>query len=226
MKSIKILDKEFTVQSYLHNEYAYLVSSEKEFPSIRIEFWQKDEKQVFSSNMKTDKTWKEFVKQIDIQMEYDYFYDLYIKQEKFEKNENNLFVCYLLGFVDDFDIEKEPVMIQGEFPDIDTDFEADVCDYIRDEWAPKTFGEENVCAIGTYGTFGIKLSLIDVARVFGYDRHEVLNFTTKIGLKDEDGNEVPMSTEDFAHYRSFLGKNEYLTQNNLTNFGIKYNFKN
>ena len=67
------------------------------------------------------------IKQIDIQMEYDYFYDLYIKQEKFEKNENNLFVCYLLGLVDDFDISKEPVMIQGEFPDIDTDFEADVC---------------------------------------------------------------------------------------------------
>lgn len=149
------------------------------------------------------------IKQIDIQMEYDYFYDLYIKQEKFEKNENNLFVCYLLGLVDDFDINKEPVMIQGEFPDIDTDFEADVCDYIRDEWAPKTFGEENVCAIGTYGTFGIKSSLIDVARVFGKDRQEVLNITTKIGLKDEDGKALVWDTaiEEYPALKEYCDNN-------------------
>lgn len=149
------------------------------------------------------------IKQIDIQMEYDYFYDLYIKQEKFEKNENNLFVCYLLGLVDDFDISKEPVMIQGEFPDIDTDFEADVCDYIRDEWAPKTFGEENVCAIGTYGTFGIKSSLIDVARVFGKDRQEVLNITTKIGLKDEDGKALVWDTaiEEYPALKEYCDNN-------------------
>jgi hypothetical protein len=36
----------------------------------------------------------------------------------------------------------------------------------------------------------------------------IMIMPTKIILKDEDGNEVPMSTEDFAHYRSFLGKNE------------------
>lgn len=66
LKSVKILDKEFVVQSYLQNEYAYLVSQEKDFASIRVEFWQKDEKQIFSSNMKMNKEWKDFVKQIDI----------------------------------------------------------------------------------------------------------------------------------------------------------------
>lgn len=149
------------------------------------------------------------IKQIDIQMEHDYFYDLYIKKEKFEKNDNNLFICYLLGLVDDFDINSEPLSIQGEYPDIDTDFEADVCDYIRDEWAPKTFGEENVCAIGTYGTFGIKSSLIDVARVFGKDRQEVLNITTKIGLKDEDGKALVWDTaiEEYPALKEYCDNN-------------------
>lgn len=149
------------------------------------------------------------IKQIDIQMEHDYFYDLYIKKEKFEKNDNNLFVCYLLGLVDEFDINNEPLSIQGEYPDIDTDFEADVCDYIRDEWAPKTFGEENVCAIGTYGTFGIKSSLIDVARVFGKDRQEVLNITTKIGLKDEDGKALVWDTaiEEYPALKEYCDNN-------------------
>lgn len=149
------------------------------------------------------------IKQIDIQMEHDYFYDLYVKKEKFEKNDNNLFICYLLGLVDEFDINNEPLSIQGEYPDIDTDFEADVCDYIRDEWAPKTFGEENVCAIGTYGTFGIKSSLIDVARVFGKDRQEVLNITTKIGLKDEDGKALVWDTaiEEYPALKEYCDNN-------------------
>ena len=36
----------------------------------------------------------------------------------------------------------------------------------------------------------------------------IMIMPTKIILKDEEGDEVPMSTEDFAHYRGKLGNNE------------------
>lgn len=127
------------------------------------------------------------IKEIDVQMEYEYFYDLYKKKAKFAQNENNLLVAKLLGLVDDFDIEKESTFIQGEFPDVDIDYLPMVRDYIKNDWAPKQFGIDNVCAIGNYTTFGIKSSLIDMARVHGRSRQEILDLTTKIGLKDEDG---------------------------------------
>jgi len=66
LKSIKISDMEFVIQSYLANEYVYLVSTKKDFPSIRVEFWQKDPSQMFSSNMKTGKQWRQFVDAINI----------------------------------------------------------------------------------------------------------------------------------------------------------------
>ena len=64
MIQIDILDKTFYIQSYLKDEYVYLVSSEPDFPSIRIEFWNKEEP--FSSNMKLSKEWFIFVALIDI----------------------------------------------------------------------------------------------------------------------------------------------------------------
>ena len=37
----------------------------------------------------------------------------------------------------------------------------------------------------------------------------IMNMPTKIILKDEDGDEVGMSTEDFAEYRTLIGKEEF-----------------
>lgn len=127
------------------------------------------------------------IKEIDTQMEHEYFYGLYKDRCKFAKNENNLFVAYLLGLVDDFDINQDPVYVQGEFPDIDVDYLPIVRDYLKNEWAPQQFGKDNVCAIGNYTTFGIKSALLDMARVHGKDFKEIQSITTKIGLKDEDG---------------------------------------
>lgn len=75
-----------------------------------------------------------------------------------------------------------------DWPDADVDFIPQVRDYLKNDWAPKYFGADKVCNIGSYNTFGIKSSLIDMARVHDKDRYEILNITTKIGLKDEDGN--------------------------------------
>lgn len=127
------------------------------------------------------------LKEIDDQGEHDYFLDLHNKGTKCPRNENNILIPYLLGIVDDFEIERDPVYTYGEFPDIDVDYLPAVRDYLKNDWAPKAFGERNVCNIGSFGTFGIRGSLIDMTRVFGEDRTEILSITTQMGLKDEEG---------------------------------------
>jgi len=127
------------------------------------------------------------IKEIDAQMEHDYLYEFFKKKAKFAKNENNMFVAYLLGLADDFNIEEDANFVEGEFPDIDVDYLAICRDYLKNVWAIKYFGKENVCAIGNYTTFGIKSSLIDMAKTHGKSRSEILDLTTKIGLKDDDG---------------------------------------
>ena len=132
----------------------------------------------------------EELKEISVQMEHEYFVDLYNKKCHFKTNENNLFIVKLLGLVDDFNIEENAKFVIGEFPDVDTDFLPEVRDYIKNVWAPKEFGPSCVCSIGNYTTFGIKSSLIDMAKVFNKSRNEILDLTTKIGLKDDDGKQL------------------------------------
>lgn len=131
---------------------------------------------------------KKEVYDLDGLAEWDYVYELLEKNQKFAKNENNLLVMWLLGIVNDFDIENEGKFIIGDYPDIDCDYMDVVRDYLKHEWASKEFGAENVCGISNYSTFGIKGSLIDMARVYGKDRNEIINLTTKLGLKDDDGH--------------------------------------
>jgi hypothetical protein len=48
----------------------------------------------------------------------------------------------------------------------------------------------------------------------------IMNMPTKIILKTDDGEEVGMSTEDFAHYRSMIGKEDFKYEGNIvTGFG-------
>ncbi len=130
---------------------------------------------------------EEEFKEIDAQNEHGYFLDLYDKKLKYEYNENNLLVPFLLGIVSDFDIDQPPKTFFGDFPDVDVDFIPPVRDYLKNEWAPKTFGRDKVCSIGSYNTFGIKSAFINMARVFGKSRSEILDLTTQLSLKDDDG---------------------------------------
>lgn len=127
---------------------------------------------------------------IDVQGLYDYFLELYDKKAKFPVNEHNALTPWLLGLVDDFSLEQETAFNFGEFPDIDVDYLGPVRDYLKEDWALKQFGEENCCAIGNYTTFGIKSALIDMARVHGCDRNEIIQITRDIPLKDGDGNPI------------------------------------
>ena len=58
----------------------------------------------------------------------------------------------------------------------------------------------------------------------------IMYMPTKIILKNNDGDEIGMSTEDFAHYRTKIGKEEFEYENNIIvgfgenpfrNFGIQ-----
>jgi len=127
--------------------------------------------------------------EIDGQGEHDYFMDLVNKKAKFARNENNLLIAYLLGLCDDFDINEKPIYVQGEYPDIDVDFIPMIQPRLKNEWAPQQFGPKNVCNIGNYTTFGIRMSLIDMARVFAESREEVLAVTTNLELTGGDDDE-------------------------------------
>lgn len=127
---------------------------------------------------------------IDNQNEYEYLIEVYSRGYKGLENENNMFIAYLLGICDSFDLSKPPAYSQGEMPDVDVDYIGPVRDYLKNVWAPQTFGEDRVCNIANYGTFGIKSSLIDMTRVFNEDRNEILKCTKPLGLKDEDGEDL------------------------------------
>jgi hypothetical protein len=130
---------------------------------------------------------KNEIREIDNQTEHDYFLDLHRKGLKFPRNENNLLIAHILGLADDFDIEQPAAVMYGEFPDIDVDYLVEVRDYLKKEWAAKTFGADNVCPIGNYNTFGLKSGFIDMARVHGLDDKEIKSITTMLDAKDDEG---------------------------------------
>jgi len=145
---------------------------------------------------KHKKRMKEELWEVEAKGEYDYFLDLYDKGAKYPANENNLMIVELLDLDEShsFNVDEEPETEMGDFPDIDIDYLRPVRDYLKNDWAPKHFGKENVCNIASYNTFGIKSSLIDMAKVHGLDRNEVLNITKSIKLKDDEGDLMTWET--------------------------------
>lgn len=128
------------------------------------------------------------IKELDKQSgAYEYLLELCETEAHFSKNEHNLLIAQLLGLVEDVDLDTSPSYTYGEFPDIDVDYLKEVRDYLKNDWAPKKFGANRVCNIGNYTTFGIRNSLIDMARVHGLERGEILGLTTQLETKDDDG---------------------------------------
>lgn len=119
-----------------------------------------------------------------------YFLRFYNRGVKVDNNENNLFVCWLLGICPKVNFNKSPVFTEAELPDIDVDYHPDIRDYLKDEYTPKEFGKDFVCNITSYQTYGIKSSLADVAKVLGEDKDEILSITTRLGMKDDDGDDL------------------------------------
>lgn len=167
--------------------------------------------------VQTDERFKERlkkeIKEIDAQGEHEYFLGLYdkfkAKKLKFPENQYNNLVDYLLDLTDKFDIEKPSTYLQGEFPDIDIDYLEDVRDYIKRDWAPKTFGQEQICEIGTYGTSGIKSSILDMTRVHNQSKDEIQQITNKMADKDDEGHELEWekALEIYPDFKAYCEQN-------------------
>ena len=125
--------------------------------------------------------------EVEVQDLEEYFLKMFYEGKKYPTNENNLLICKFLDIVDDVNLDEEPLTKNGEYPDVDVDYLPIVRDYLKNTWAPQKFGEDKVCNIGNYGTFGLKSTFIDMARVHGLDRSEILQITTNLRLKDDEG---------------------------------------
>lgn len=157
---------------------------------------------------------KKEIRAIDEQSEHEYLLGLHDKFKAqglmYPKNENNLLVDYLLGLTDQFDIDHDPLYVQGEFPDIDIDYLKEVRDYLKRDWAPKRWGQEYICEIGTYGTSGIKSSILDMTRVHDKDKNEIQAITVKMEDKDDEGKllEWDKALEMYPDFKSFCDRNQ------------------
>ena len=60
---------------------------------------------------KYQERFKRELREVDNLDEYDYFLDLCDAGTKYLENENNLLICYVLGLVEKFDINKESPVI-------------------------------------------------------------------------------------------------------------------
>lgn len=134
------------------------------------------------------------IKEIEAQGEIEYLLGLHDKFKAesliFPENEHNNLVDWLLDLAAAVDIEKPSAYVIGEFPDIDMDYLKEVRDYLKRIWAAETFGQENICEIGTYGTSGIKSAMLDMARLHSAPKDEIQSITNKMADKDDEGHEL------------------------------------
>ena len=161
-----------------------------------------------------DKRLKWELIEIDLQDQEKYFLDLYASNKKYETNENNLLICEILGICNHVNLDVEPKTKMGEFPDVDVDYLPIVRDYLKNIWAPQKFGKSNVCNIGNYSTFGLKSTLIDMARVHGLDRNEILNITTNLRMKDDEGDILTFdkALEIYPELKSYCDRNPQVAE--------------
>ena len=127
------------------------------------------------------------LREIDVQGKSDHLIKMFKDKVRCDGNENNLISFWLLGLCQEFDVDRDPKFTQGDMPDIDVDYLSEVRDYLKNKWACETFGVDYVCNIGNYTTFGIKSALIDMARVHGLPRGDMLELTKNLDAKDDEG---------------------------------------
>ena len=105
-------------------------------------------------------------------------------------------------------INKGGKVSGADFPDIDSDFESNAKEGIKDFFA-ETYGKENICSVGTVGYLKIKSTLKELGRVFGINDKEINTLTTD-GMKEyeleDDGRPLEELCEKFKELKKFLDK--------------------
>lgn len=97
-------------------------------------------------------------------------------------------VCYLLGITDIDPLEHgllfERFLDLGrqEMPDIDTDFEIEERDKVK-QYISEKYGKDHVAAVSAFGTFRARNIVRDIARVYGHDPKYINEISKSI---DED----------------------------------------
>jgi hypothetical protein len=151
--------------------------------------------------------------EVEVQDMASYFLDLQENGKK-HKNENNLMIPWLLGICDEFDHTQDSAHKFGDYPDIDNDLHPQMQKYIKEVWAPQRFGPQFVCNIGNYGTYGLKSSFLDSARIHGLSRDEVLNVTKKLKMKDDEGEilDFDSALELYPEFKEYTVKYPEVTE--------------
>jgi len=151
--------------------------------------------------------------EVEVQDMASYFLELQENGKK-HKNENNLMIPWLLGICDEFDHTQDSAHKFGDYPDIDNDLHPQMQKYIKEVWAPQRFGPQFVCNIGNYGTYGLKSSFLDSARIHGLSRDEVLNVTKKLKMKDDEGEilDFDSALELYPEFKEYTVKYPEVTE--------------
>ena len=160
---------------------------------------------------------KKELKEIDAQAEHEYYLALHKKFQQenlmFPQNENNTLVDWLLELAPDFDIEKPFSFVQGEHPDIDVDIISELRDWVKKVWAIERYGQDYVCEIGTYGTLGIKMAILDTSKVYGLPKSEIqaITITMEDKVDSDDGTKkIPLewdkALEVYPDFKAYCDK--------------------
>ena len=84
-----------------------------------------------------------------------------------------------------------------DMPDLDLDFDPRYRDKVKD-YITATFGADNTCSIGTYGSYKTRAVILDIARVLGLDVHEAMELTKSLELTVGVENEETGEEEDYS----------------------------
>ena len=104
-------------------------------------------------------------------------------------------IAYLLDLVHadpiEYDLIFERFLNEGRIgrslPDLDTDVQGSRRDEVK-RYIESRYGAQNVCSIGTYGTFKLKAAFRDICRMKGVPAQQMNYFAAMLELRESDGD--------------------------------------
>ena len=122
-------------------------------------------------------------------------------------------ICYLLE-ITNLDPIKYGLLFErflsksrgaGDIPDIDSDFDAEDRDRVK-EYIFEKFGKDKTCSIGTYGYMKTKSVMLDIGRVLNIDLAETMHLTKNVLTQDSDDMTIEQIEGNFDEVYRYWGK--------------------